>query len=216
MRKTTRLYAAYGSNLNLKQMGKRCPTAKVIGTTVLKGYKLLFRGVDGSSVATVERSVGDSVPVLIWEFQPKDEEALDVYEGYPRLYRKEMLKVRLGGKTVSVMVYIMNGGYPLGLPGTYYFNIIREGYKSAGFDVDILHEAAKKSSKKGESYMDSVIKEQILAVRDTGETNMFDVNAVMRIAMREGFYELVVYLQEHKSEYARFILTGKATDKDDK
>lgn len=56
--------------------------------------------------------------------------------------------------------------------------------------------------------MDSRVKEQILAVRATGETNMFDVNAVMAIANREGFYELVCYLLDHKREYARFILTG--------
>lgn len=58
------------------------------------------------------------------------------------------------------------------------------------------------------------IKEQILAIRSTGETNMFDVNTVMRIAMRDGFYELVDYLQDHKSEYAHFILTGEE-DKED-
>ena len=57
--------------------------------------------------------------------------------------------------------------------------------------------------------MNQVIREQILAVRDTGETNMFDTNMVQVIANREGFYELVVYLEEHKREYSRFILTGE-------
>ena len=56
--------------------------------------------------------------------------------------------------------------------------------------------------------MDPIIKEQILAVRDTGETNMLDVKAVAMIAMREDYYELVDYLQDHKREYSRFILTG--------
>ena len=58
--------------------------------------------------------------------------------------------------------------------------------------------------------MTEKIKEQILAVRDTGLTNMFDVNAVQRIAYDMGFYELVVYLEEHHREYAHFILTGEA------
>lgn len=57
--------------------------------------------------------------------------------------------------------------------------------------------------------MNPVVKEQILAVRETGETNMFDVNTVMRIALRKGFYELVIFLTEHRAEYASFILTGK-------
>lgn len=36
--------------------------------------------------------------------------------------------------------------------------------------------------------MTKKIKEQILAVRDTGEANMFDVNTVQYIANREGYY----------------------------
>lgn len=60
--------------------------------------------------------------------------------------------------------------------------------------------------------MKPIVKEQILAVRDTGETNMFDVKMVQVIAMREGFYELVVYLEEHKQAYSHFILTGEADD----
>ena len=54
------------------------------------------------------------------------------------------------------------------------------------------------------------IREQILAVRDTGLTNMFDVATVQRIANDMGFYELVVYLEENRKEYAHFILTGDA------
>lgn len=63
--------------------------------------------------------------------------------------------------------------------------------------------------------MNQRIKEQILAVRDTGETNMFDVNAVQYIANREGFYELVCYLEENRKEYSQFIMTGEAEMEDD-
>ena len=58
--------------------------------------------------------------------------------------------------------------------------------------------------------MTEKIKEQVLAVRNTGLTNMFDVNAVQRIAYDMGFFELVVYLEEHRREYAHFIITGEA------
>ena len=58
--------------------------------------------------------------------------------------------------------------------------------------------------------MTETIKKQILEVRDTVLTNMFDVNAVQRIANDMGFYELVMYLEEHRREYAHFILTGEA------
>ena len=58
--------------------------------------------------------------------------------------------------------------------------------------------------------MTDKIKEQILAVRGTGLTNMFDVNAVQRIANDMGFFELVVYLEDNRREYTNFILTGEA------
>ena len=37
-------YLAYGSNLNVRQMALRCPTAKPVGTAVIKDYELLFKG----------------------------------------------------------------------------------------------------------------------------------------------------------------------------
>ena len=58
--------------------------------------------------------------------------------------------------------------------------------------------------------MTEKIKEQILAIRDTSLTNMFDVNAVQRLAYERDFYELVVYLEENRKEYMQFILTGEA------
>lgn len=139
------LYIAYGSNLNLEQMAQRCPTAKPVGATALKDYALLFRGGRGGSVATVEPMKGSSVPVLVWEITPTDEAALDRYEGFPFLYRKEKVKVKLGRKAVDTMVYIMNEGKPLGTPSCYYYSVILEGYKSAGFDVAILKKAVEES-----------------------------------------------------------------------
>ena len=44
-----RLYIAYGSNLNLPQMERRCPGASVVGTSEVKGYELLFRGMEDLS-----------------------------------------------------------------------------------------------------------------------------------------------------------------------
>ncbi|NNJ30468.1 DUF5049 domain-containing protein [Lacrimispora defluvii] len=53
------------------------------------------------------------------------------------------------------------------------------------------------------------IKQQILAIRETGETNMFDVRKVQEIALREGYDELFLYLADNIGAYSRFILTGK-------
>ena len=39
-----RLYVAYGSNLNIRQMQHRCPTAKLYGTGTVSDYELQFKG----------------------------------------------------------------------------------------------------------------------------------------------------------------------------
>jgi hypothetical protein len=57
--------------------------------------------------------------------------------------------------------------------------------------------------------MTQTIKEQILAIRDTGLTNMFDVNTVQRLAYERDFYELVLFLEENRKEYVHFILYGE-------
>lgn len=49
-----RYYIAYGSNLNLRQMKMRCPTAKVMGTAVIKNYELLFKGSLTGAYLTIE------------------------------------------------------------------------------------------------------------------------------------------------------------------
>ena len=57
--------------------------------------------------------------------------------------------------------------------------------------------------------MTEKIREQILAVRKTGRSNMFDVPMVQNIANAMRFYELVIFLEEHRGEYVHFILTGE-------
>ena len=52
-------------------------------------------------------------------------------------------------------------------------------------------------------------KAQVLAVRDTGRTNMIDTRTVQLIAFEMGFFELVVLIEERPKEYVHFILTGE-------
>ena len=133
------IYLAYGSNMHIEHMEHRCPTARLLGTSTLKGYRLVFNGV-----ATVEPDPDRSVPVVLWDIKEADEHNLDIYEGYPRLYRKETVQVELNGKTVDAMVYIMNskGVRP---PGDFYYNVIREGYKANLLDTAPLEQALQES-----------------------------------------------------------------------
>lgn len=146
-----RLYIAYGSNLNLQQMAKRCPTAKVYGKGELKDYRLLFKGVTDNAYATIEAFKGGKVPILVWEVRSKDEKALDIYEGFPNFYYKKDLEVELeSGEIVTAMVYIMTDKIKdrinLNLPSERYLKIVEEGYTAAGFDIGFIEEALKVSA----------------------------------------------------------------------
>ena len=57
--------------------------------------------------------------------------------------------------------------------------------------------------------MTDKIVEQIFTIRDSAVTNMFDVNRVQREANDRQFYELVLFLESNRDEYAQFIMTGK-------
>lgn len=137
-------YVAYGSNLHLGQMARRCPDAKVYGTGVLKNYELTFWGNwSRCGVATVIPETGSDVPVAVWEISAADEKNLDIYEGWPHLYRKENIEVAMDdGSTVTGMVYIMNkNNMRPSDPSDGYYDTIATGYRSFGFDLDFLKAA---------------------------------------------------------------------------
>ena len=52
------------------------------------------------------------------------------------------------------------------------------------------------------------LKEQIIDIRDSGLTNMFDANAVQVLANERGHHELVLFIEERKGDYCKFIMTG--------
>ena len=58
--------------------------------------------------------------------------------------------------------------------------------------------------------MTETIRQQILAIRETGLTNMFDLATVQRLAFERDFFDLVIFIEEHRKEYARFIMNGEA------
>ncbi|MDD6991747.1 MAG: gamma-glutamylcyclotransferase [Oscillospiraceae bacterium] len=146
-----RYYLAYGSNLNVWQMALRCPTAKAVGTAVIKDYELLFKGSKTGSYLTIEPKRGAEVPVAVWAVEPKDEFSLDRYEGYPTFYYKTELELPVAfiksGKTEvrTAFVYIMHENRPIGLPSGSYVRTCLEGYRYFGFDESILLRALDNS-----------------------------------------------------------------------
>ena len=136
-----RVFAAYGVGQNRAEMAKHCPTAKLIGATELKNYRLAFRGSRAGALATIEKVKGGFVPALLWEISPQDESALDRWIGVPELYRKATIKIRRDGSPLDALIYILISGKPQNKPSAFYYSTLLEGYRAAGFDAEILKEA---------------------------------------------------------------------------
>lgn len=139
-----RLYFAYGSNINLDQMAHRCPNAQMVGPVVLEDYKLLFRSNSNrNGVATIRPHKGRKVHGLLWKITPECERALDVYEGFPRLYDKQDVIVRdKNGQEITVMAYVMTDlCKEPAMPSSYYYNGIMAGYRQNGLPVSALKKA---------------------------------------------------------------------------
>lgn len=141
-----KLYVAYGSNLNLKQMAYRCPSATIYGTGILNNWELVFRGSMVNSHATIRRKQGSYVPVLLWEIGPSDEKRLDIYEGYPHYYFKQNVIVNMGNTRKKAMVYIMDLQQLPGKPSDTYINTIRQGYVNNDLDIEILEKSLERNS----------------------------------------------------------------------
>lgn len=136
-----KIYAAYGSNLNVEQMSFRCPGATRFRKAVLENYTLVFRGGRYHAVATIEPKEGANVPIMLWSIGEQDEETLDRYEGYPNFYGKETMTFKVGGQSMEAMVYVMTPGHQLGLPTMGYYDTILQGYKDCGLDPAVLEQA---------------------------------------------------------------------------
>jgi gamma-glutamylcyclotransferase len=79
----TRLYFAYGLNLNLAEMRKKCPSAQVLGPAKLPGYQLGFYGHssvwDGATESVTSHPTNEVWGVL-YQLSAAAWDTLDGYE----------------------------------------------------------------------------------------------------------------------------------------
>lgn len=161
----SRYYLAYGSNLSLAQMCRRCPDAVHVGYGFIRGYQLLFKGSGSGNYLTIEKKRGRYVPVVVWKISEDDEAALDIYEGAPRFYYKETMPIEVLSmmddsplSTVDALVYIMHEERLKGCPTYSYYNVCLEGYHRFGLPEKCLEKAVIDSVGKraGERFLDAV------------------------------------------------------------
>jgi gamma-glutamylcyclotransferase (GGCT)/AIG2-like uncharacterized protein YtfP len=116
-------YFAYGSNLNVGDMRARCPDARPGVRARLDGWRLIFR-----CVADIEPALGRTVHGGLWWLSDNDVSNLDAYEGAPSSYRQQMVKVLTEDGLQIAMTYVMTENSYLGLPSSWYFGRIEEGF----------------------------------------------------------------------------------------
>jgi hypothetical protein len=149
----SKYYLAYGSNLNVRQMQYRCPTARIVGISVIKNYELLYKGSKTGAYLTIEKKKGSLVPVAVWEVSDEDESRLDIYEGFPDFYYKKNIRLPVKllrnskTKELDAFVYIMHEERKLGVPTTAYIRTCEEGYGFFRFDTAFLDKAYNKSAR---------------------------------------------------------------------
>ena len=131
------LYFAYGSNLNLFQMKRRCKDSVFLKKFELKGYRLNFRSK--YRAADIEKSKNSIVPGALFEISKSDEKKLDVYEDYPILYEK----LYFSYYNKKVMTYTMVKKSIFKFPTERYLNIVKKGYIDCRIDIKILKKALK-------------------------------------------------------------------------
>lgn len=130
-------YFAYGSNMNLGQMGRRCPGATLLGTARLDGYRFV---INETGYATIERFPGRHVEGVLWNLLAEHHPILDEYEdhlegGYDRCWREVFSSLN---KAHLALVYIDHLRTRPSSPNPGYLEAILEGAIANGLSPDYI------------------------------------------------------------------------------
>ena len=107
------LYFAYGSNLDIKRMMSRCPSAQVVGVGTLLDYQLVFQNNNrGTIVANLESSALAKAIGVVYHVSELDLETLDRVEGHPEVYKRTNVLITLNNSIeLACVTYIMDKMY---------------------------------------------------------------------------------------------------------
>jgi gamma-glutamylcyclotransferase (GGCT)/AIG2-like uncharacterized protein YtfP len=117
-------------------MARRCPQAVSLGAAVLPGFRFEFK-----QFATVVPDYQTDSVGVVWEITEDCEDALDILEGFPKYYTKQMVTVLIDGVPHTAMTYLMYPNEVLNLPSNSYYNLVADGYEDHGISLDQLDNA---------------------------------------------------------------------------
>lgn len=87
------LYFAYGSNMSTAQMRQRCPYSTPIGLGFLPGWRWIINERGYANIVQQDSQTGGGVYGLLYLLPPRDEDALDIFEGVGYYYEKSKVDV---------------------------------------------------------------------------------------------------------------------------
>ena len=133
-------YAAYGSNLHPVRLRERVPSARLLGTGVVRDFSLRFhkRGADGSAKCNITSSSGE-IHVAVYEIATAHKEELDRIEGVGSGYEVERITVPKVGHCFTYVASESHIDDHL-RPFTWYRELVLVGCRHLGFPADYVRE----------------------------------------------------------------------------
>lgn len=145
---TEQYYLAYGSNLHPLRLAQRVPSASLVATVPLPGYRLAFhkRGMDGSAKCDLELTdePGSVAYGAVYSVAAAEIVRLDRLEDLGAGYFKELVTLRIDGSAVSAFVYFASHTHidPGLLPFHWYHAFVLAGARRHGFPNEYLEHIA--------------------------------------------------------------------------
>lgn len=141
---TDLIYFAYGSNMSVRRLLGRAPSAAFIDTALLDGHALAFHKIsdrDGSGKCDIVRSEFDQVFGVLYHIHINDKKELDAIEGLGVGYAERMIIVSdSNGRRYSAYTYVATNTDPALQPFSWYLQHIINGGIEAGLPPHYLRQ----------------------------------------------------------------------------
>ncbi len=138
------MYFAYGSNMNERQMTRRCPSARFVRNAILEGYRLDFVVRSdrwGGAVAGIISDSESKVEGVLYQLSGDDLDTLDAYENVNKgsYYRESIAIPGPDGTSVDAWVYFPNPDpHAPVIPPKRYLDTMIEGARAHGLSEDLV------------------------------------------------------------------------------
>ena len=142
------LYFAYGSNMSLRRLQARTPSARFYHTAILQSHVLKFHkiGRDGSGKCDIVASDNDSLAVhgVLYELQDEEIQRLDRYEGRGAGYDRETVQVMTRQDCYeSALTYVATRMDPKLKPFHWYKHHVYRGAVEHQLPIDYIERLAR-------------------------------------------------------------------------